>query len=283
MIRKKKIAKQLKTDKRGEQFRIEPLSTMAVIRSNGYTIDGELKISWTKLRRLAKEINLALAIKETHDKQNMAKQVQVMDTSKLTPIVVEQTTSLPSSQVLLEEKKKEEPINEPSIEEKKLETIKNIYKLLKSEFQELPKFKDSKFQIHSHHFKTIRHRTGGATYIQQGTCCDSLGGLAHCHPTIKNKGWRKYSKQICFQRKTLKTMPLVVSATGGRTHYKLSDGTNSDVYDTNCLAEMVAHESAHLMGKGHGKSWKLRNRRYQEFLRKCELDGRLQKCCVGHA
>ena len=78
-------------------------------------------------------------------------------------------------------------------------------------------------------------------------------------------------------------MPLVVSATGGRTHYKLSDGTNSDVYDTNCLAEMVAHESAHLMGKGHGKSWKLRNRRYQEFLRKCELDGRLQKCCVGHA
>lgn len=243
MIRKKKIAKQLKTDKRGEQFRIEPLSTMAVIRSNGYTIDGELKISWTKLRRLAKEINLALAIKETHDKQNCARQVQVMDTSKLTPIVVEQTTSLPLSS----------EVKQLTTLEKRLETCRNIYQLLKSEFPDLPKFRKSKVVIHSYKEKVIHHRNGWTETKMVGTCDGQMSSnYAHCHQD---------TNQICFQQKHL---------------------LNSTLWR---LAVTTAHELAHTKIKScrHCAKFRERNKKHVEFLKKCLINGRLQECWVESA
>ncbi len=64
-IMKRKISKQLKTDKKGEQFRLTPLRTMVVVKSNGDTIQGELKLSWTKAKRLVEQLNQALAIHES--------------------------------------------------------------------------------------------------------------------------------------------------------------------------------------------------------------------------
>tara|TARA_R110002020_G_scaffold473542_1_gene702952 strand:+ start:1974 stop:2420 length:447 start_codon:yes stop_codon:yes gene_type:complete len=66
MSNRKRIARNGKTNKRGEQFTVRHLSTRAVITSNGKSIDGKLTMSYTKLRRLAEQIDKALAIYESH-------------------------------------------------------------------------------------------------------------------------------------------------------------------------------------------------------------------------
>jgi len=150
--------------------------------------------------------------------------------------------------------------------EKKLETCRNIYKLLKTEFNDLPKYRQSKHVIHSYKEKWIHHRNGRTERKMLGTCNDTIGNaLAHCHG--KNKGYR-YSQQICYKPKALLTLPF-------RAEFR-ADG----IYNQS-LVELVAHESAHHVINGkHNKRFRNRNRRHQEFLRKCELDGRLAQCEV---
>ena len=161
--------------------------------------------------------------------------------------------------------------------EKRLETCRNIYKLLKTEFHDLPKYRQSKHVIHSYKEKWIHHRNGRTERKMLGTCNDRMGSeLAHCHH--KNHSSHSFTKglsqRICYKPSKLLTLPFVAEF--------LSNGE----YDRDCvynqsLVELVAHESAHHVINGkHNKRFRNRNRRHQEFLRQCELDGRLAQCEV---
>ena len=192
--------------------------------------------------------------------------------------------------------------------ERRLETYRNIYKLLRTEFTDLPKFKKSNFVVHSAKNcpSPMSHRV-----------------LAHAHARPDDP--RK--DQICFNERALLEFSLVtpinktkcyifycdfcetnfgkasaaymVPATSNkskwyRTHVakgkcpnchgrlpKYIGGLAPRIYH-NCAAEIVAHESAHLMVPGciHCRKFWERMRKHEVFLRKCELDGRLQKCVV---
>ena len=170
--------------------------------------------------------------------------------------------------------------------EKKLETCKNIYQLLKTGFPDLPKYKPHKLVICHHAEKIIHHRNGTTTTKQLGNCPSGTGGeLAHAHGRHG-----KYKNQICFNPRWLIKLPFVV-----KTRNVLNRWDNEcrlanrfdDVYGDKCLVELVAHESAHFMVNNgcnyhtsHNKPFRARNRKHQEFLRQCELDGRLAQCEV---
>ena len=157
----------------------------------------------------------------------------------------------------------------------RLNTVRNIYDLLKTEFHDLPR---GKIMIHDHKVKVVLHRNGTNSKIFQGTCDCKMSNqtLAHAHWKVKKGHWRhRWNNQICFKKKTLLEIPFLVSATTGMPR-------NEDIYDSECLVQLVAHEAGHLVINScrHCKRFKARNRRHQEFLRRCELDGRLQKCIV---
>ena len=171
--------------------------------------------------------------------------------------------------------------------EKKLETCKNIYQLLKTGFPDLPKYKPHKLVINHHEEKIIHHRNGTTTRKQLGNCSSGMkGNLAHAHGRHG-----KYKNQICFNPQWLIKLPFVTKTRHVANRWNCNEGRIfnrfDDVYDEQCLVELVGHETAHFMvnngcnfHKSHNKSFRTRNRRHQEFLRKCELDGRLAQCEV---
>ena len=191
--------------------------------------------------------------------------------------------------------------------ERRLETCRNIYRLLRTEFPDLPRYKKTNFVVHS--AKTC-------------TSAMSHGILAHTHPHPDDPE----SGKICFNKRALLELPLVTPVNPkkccifycgfceinfGRAiaAYRIPASSNNfykqalvrkgkcpncrrylpkfiggcapPIYN-NCTAELVAHESAHLMVPGcrHCRKFWERMRKHEVFLRKCELDGRLQKCVV---
>ena len=119
-----------------------------------------------------------------------------------------------------------------------LNTARNIYKLLKSEFRDLPK---SKIVIHT-------------TKKYQKVCNGTIGSaFAHAHSEARKNS--RYKNQICIQQKFLCDASLMV------------------------IAEMIAHEAAHLVIKGnHGKRWEKRYERHYDFLKECKKNGELERC-----
>ena len=120
----------------------------------------------------------------------------------------------------------------------KINTARNIYKLLKSEFRDLPK---SKIVIHT-------------TKKYQKVCNGTIGSAyAHAHSEARKNS--RYKNQICIQQKFLCSASLMV------------------------IAEMMAHEAAHLVIKGnHGKRWEKRYERHYDFLKECKKNGELERC-----
>jgi len=170
--------------------------------------------------------------------------------------------------------------------EKKLETCKNIYQLLKTGFPDLPKYKPHKLVIVHHEEKIIHHRNGTTTRKQLGNCPSGTGGeLAHAHGRHG-----KYKNQICFNPRWLIKLPFVTKTRNVENRWNNEcrfANRFDDVYGDKCLVELVGHESAHFMVNNgcnyhtsHNKPFRARNRRHQEFLRQCELDGRLAQCEV---
>jgi len=170
--------------------------------------------------------------------------------------------------------------------EKKLETCKNIYQLLKTGFPDLPKYKPHKLVIVHHEEKIIHHRNGTTTRKQLGNCPSGTGGeLAHAHGRHG-----KYKNQICFNPRWLIKLPFVTKTRNVENRWNNEcrfANRFDDVYGDKCLVELVGHESAHFMVNNgcnyhtsHNKPFRARNRKHQEFLRQCELDGRLAQCEV---
>jgi len=120
----------------------------------------------------------------------------------------------------------------------KINTARNIYKLLKSEFRDLPK---SKIVIHT-------------TKKYQKVCNGTIGSAyAHAHSEARKNS--RYKNQICIQQKFLCSASLMVIA--------------------EMMAHEAAHL---VIRGIHGKRWEKRYERHYDFLKACKKNGELERC-----
>ena len=185
---------------------------------------------------------------------------------------------------------------------RELNTMRELYKLLRTGFPDLPRYQKQKHGVHFYDEDTWDAFYRGAIdsddiYKSVGNTCDSPmsnGVLAHCHR--KYPGY-KWSNKICYNPNVLaRNLPLVtpirqptkIQFDKNDRYVKRSDrvlAMSDDLYGI-CKVELVAHEAGHMIvnnchgcctsDDNHCVKHHIRSRQHQDFFRVCELDGRLQ-------